>query len=287
MLFRPRRVIPLCATGRARTTDPVNKCANAGRGARPAGARQRRSASRTCPCLSDADLDKAFPDARRLRIGSFAAFAIDNSATSNSVGRIKACLANGQAIACSGPGFDSCNDPAVTGGVFHGAKRRVPNHGRGQLHDSPGRPGAHHRRVGPRTWRRGRRRRQRPVHRQRLQVLKARRRSFVPSRSVRRQVPGAAAGRHAGDVHGGRSGRRGGARRAPGSEHGPRREPPLRHHARCRDGDAAGFAGRRTAAAARSVPRAPGVSRPSAGPAARACLPRGAAPRPRSRRCTA
>lgn len=87
----------------------------------------------SCPYLRGIDLDKAYADMPRLRIGSFATFTIDQTASSTSVGRIKAYLANGQAVAFSGLVFDSYNDPAVVDGVFYGPLRYVPNDGHGQL----------------------------------------------------------------------------------------------------------------------------------------------------------
>ena len=87
----------------------------------------------SCTYLRAVDLDKLYPDAPRLRIGSFATFAIDNSATSTSVERIKGYLNNGQAVAFSGRVFDSYNNPAVVDGVFYGPERYVPNDGHGQL----------------------------------------------------------------------------------------------------------------------------------------------------------
>jgi hypothetical protein len=87
----------------------------------------------SCPYLRDVNLDKAYPDAPRLRIGSFATFTIDNATGSSSVGLIKAYLNNGQAVAFSGLVFDSYNNPSVVDGVFYGPEKYVPNDGHGQM----------------------------------------------------------------------------------------------------------------------------------------------------------
>lgn len=99
----------------------------------------------SCAYLHAIDLSKVYSDTPRMRIGSFATFGIDHSATSRSVDVIRAYLNNGQAVAFSGLVFDSYNNPAVVDGVFYGPEQYVPNDGHGQLlvgyDDTMGQPG--------------------------------------------------------------------------------------------------------------------------------------------------
>lgn len=99
----------------------------------------------SCSYLREVDLQKLYPDAPRLRIGSFATFPISNIVPSPSLDQIKAYLANGQAVAFSGLVFETYNNPAIVDGVFYGPERYVPNDGHGQLligyDDTLGTPG--------------------------------------------------------------------------------------------------------------------------------------------------
>ena len=85
----------------------------------------------SCAYFSQIDLTKAYPDASRLRIGSFATFPINGSA---SISQIQAYLANGQAVGFSGRVFQNYSNPSMNNGVFYDtANNIIPNSGHGQL----------------------------------------------------------------------------------------------------------------------------------------------------------
>ena len=91
--------------------------------------RRRRRVPAELQLSPQVNLQKLYPDAPRLRIGSFATFPISNIAPSPSLDQIKAYLANGQAVAFSGLVFETYNNPAIVDGVFYGPERYVPNDG--------------------------------------------------------------------------------------------------------------------------------------------------------------
>jgi len=97
-----------------------------------------------CSYFASIDLNKTWPDAKRLRIGSFATFNISNP---DALALIKGYLANDQAVAFSGAVFKSYGKSvAVTDGVFYDvAANLIPNSGHGQLivgyDDTLGTPG--------------------------------------------------------------------------------------------------------------------------------------------------
>ncbi|MFO1324336.1 MAG: hypothetical protein U1F15_09745 [Burkholderiales bacterium] len=85
-----------------------------------------------CAYFASINLDKPYPDAKRLRIGSFATFSVNQP---DALGLIKGYLANDQAVAFSGPVFKGYNpSPALTDGVFYDVPANlIKNSGHGQL----------------------------------------------------------------------------------------------------------------------------------------------------------
>ena len=86
----------------------------------------------SCAYFGQIDLNKAYPNASRLRIGSFATFRIDNPGALN---RIQDYLANQQAVAFSGPvykGYGNSAGPTLTDGYFYAGSTPYQG-GHGQL----------------------------------------------------------------------------------------------------------------------------------------------------------
>lgn len=86
----------------------------------------------SCAYFSQVDLNKAYPNATRLRIGSFATFRIDAPGALN---RIQEYLANQQAVAFSGPvyqGYGNLSGPTLTDGYFYAGNTPYKG-GHGQL----------------------------------------------------------------------------------------------------------------------------------------------------------
>jgi hypothetical protein len=69
----------------------------------------------SCTYIDAIDVDTPYPDAPRLRIGSFAVFLLN----AQSLPRIKAYLASGQAVAFSGPVYKGYSAPLLETGVFY------------------------------------------------------------------------------------------------------------------------------------------------------------------------
>jgi len=95
-----------------------------------------------CNYFDNIDLGKVYPNADRLRIGSFATFHVK---APGSLDRIKGYLANGQAVAFSGRVLENyATGPTLTDGVLYETKIK-PNSGHGQLlagyDDNLGTPG--------------------------------------------------------------------------------------------------------------------------------------------------
>jgi hypothetical protein len=88
-----------------------------------------------CTYFSQIDLTKVYPDAPRLRIGSFATMIINANDGPTILARIQGYLANQQAVAFSGSVFENYStNPVVTDGVFYDAPgNHIPNSGHGQL----------------------------------------------------------------------------------------------------------------------------------------------------------
>ena len=85
----------------------------------------------SCTYFSQIDLTKSYPDAKRMRIGSFATFAAGQVST---IAMIKGFLANDQALAFSGSVFMNYKAPVLASGVFYDvAANIIPNSGHGQL----------------------------------------------------------------------------------------------------------------------------------------------------------
>ena len=90
-----------------------------------------------CEYFYAINVNKAYPDAQRLRIGSFATFTIKNNAATNAatISRIEEYLANQQAVAFSGTvysGYGSASGPPLTDGYFY-ADGLASSGGHGQL----------------------------------------------------------------------------------------------------------------------------------------------------------
>jgi hypothetical protein len=87
----------------------------------------------SCDYFAGISLGKAYPDAPRLRIGSFATFEVG---TSQSLALIRQFLANKQAVAFSGlvyKGYGNPSGPALTDGYFYAAPDLPTGGGHGQL----------------------------------------------------------------------------------------------------------------------------------------------------------
>lgn len=98
----------------------------------------------SCTYFSQIDLNKPYPNAPRLRIGSFATFRVDNPGAFN---RIQEYLANQQAVAFSGQvykGYGNLSGPTLTDGYFYAGNTPYQG-GHGQLlvgyDDNLGAPG--------------------------------------------------------------------------------------------------------------------------------------------------
>lgn len=86
----------------------------------------------SCAYFASIDLGKSYPDAKRLRIGSFATFKMTQP---NAIALIKGYVMNGQAVAFSGGVFkEYAKAPVLTEGVFYDvAANIIPDSGHGQL----------------------------------------------------------------------------------------------------------------------------------------------------------
>jgi hypothetical protein len=83
-----------------------------------------------CTYFDNIDLAKVYPNAGRLRIGSFATFHVG---AAGSLDQIKGYLANGQAVAFSGRVLENYGTgPTLTDGVLYQTKI-IPNSGHGQM----------------------------------------------------------------------------------------------------------------------------------------------------------
>lgn len=99
----------------------------------------------SCTYFGSIDLNKPYPNAARLRIGSFATFQITSQ---NGIARIKEYLANQQAVAFSGyvyNGYGNSGGPPLTDGYFYAPTNLGYSGGHGQLlvgfDDNRGAPG--------------------------------------------------------------------------------------------------------------------------------------------------
>lgn len=87
----------------------------------------------SCAYFASVDLDKPYPNATRLRVGSFATFAITPA---NGIQRIKEYVANQQAVAFSGSvynGYGNAGGPPLTDGYFYAPQDLKFSGGHGQL----------------------------------------------------------------------------------------------------------------------------------------------------------